>query len=116
MPFDGVAVEIPRIALEKIERVFALLRTADQWCQGAMERDGGRRCLVGAMRAAHAELLLERPILHAIMQETGHSYRRIESFNDSKATTHALVLKVLTTTRENLRNGTDGGCRPSASR
>ena len=110
MPFDGTAVEIPWIALEKIDRIFALLRTADRWCQGAMERDGGRRCMIGAMRAAHAELLLERPILHAIKQVTGHNYRCIESFNDSKVTTHALVLEILTKTRENLRNSTGRGC------
>lgn len=110
MPFDGTAVEIPWIALEKIDRIFALLRTADRWCQGAMERDGGRRCMIGAMRAVHAELLLERPILHAIKQVTGHNYRCIESFNDSKVTTHALVVEILTKTRENLRNSTGRGC------
>jgi hypothetical protein len=81
MPFDGPVVEIPRIALEKIDRIFVLLRSADRWCQGAMERDGGRRCILGAMRAAHAELLLERPILHAVKQVTGHNHRGIESFN-----------------------------------
>lgn len=105
MPLDGFAVDIPRIAVEKLDRIFAFLSTADRWCQGAMERDGGRQCIIGAMRAAHAELLLERPILHAIRQVTGHRYRRIESFNDSKATTHALVLEVLTQTRENLQHG-----------
>lgn len=105
MPLDGFAVGIPWIAVEKLDRILALLRTADRWCQGAMERDGGRRCMIGAMRAAHAELLLERPILHAIRQVTGHNYWRIESFNDSKATTHALVLEVLAKTRENLQNG-----------
>jgi len=106
MPFDSdsTVVEIPRIALEKIDQIFALLRTADRWCQGAMERDGGRRCVVGAMRAAHAELMLERPILHAIKQVTGHNHRCIESFNDCETTTHAMVLEVLTRTRENLRN------------
>ena len=46
----------------------------------------------------------------ALLGETGHNYRCIESFNDSKATTHALVLEVLTKTGENLRNGTDRGC------
>ena len=110
MPFDDCAVEIPWIALEKIERIFALLRTNDRWYQGAMERDGGRRCILGAMRAAHAEFLLERPILRAIRQVTGRNYRCIESFNDSETTTHAVVLEVLTKTRENLRNGTDRGC------
>ena len=109
MPLDGAALEMPWIALEKLDRIFALLNTADRWCQGAMERDGERRCIIGAMRAAHAELLLERPILHAIKEVTGYNYRCIESFNDSKATTHALVLEVLAKTRENLRNGADRG-------
>jgi len=110
MPLDGTAVEIPWMALEKLDRIFALLHAADRWCQGAMDRDGGRRCIIGAMRVAHAELLLERPILHAIKQVTGHNYRCIESFNDSKATTNALVLEVLTKARENLSHGADRGC------
>jgi hypothetical protein len=59
MSFDGAGIEIPRIALEKIDRINA--GTADRWCQGTMEGDGETRCVIGAMRAAHAELLLERP-------------------------------------------------------
>jgi hypothetical protein len=107
MPFDGSATEMPRIAIDKIDRIVALLHSRDRWCQGAMEREGGTRCIVGAMRAVHAELLLERPILHAIRQVTGRDYRRIESFNDSEATTHAVVLRVLAAARETLGKGAD---------
>ena len=86
MPLDDTGYGYASHALEKIGTVIALLSTADHWCKRQMETPDGRRCVLGAMRAAHAEIILRAPILHAINEVTGTAYRSIEVFNDAPGT------------------------------
>ena len=102
MPFDGTGYEDCFEALEKIDKVIDLLGDERRWCKKQLQTLDGRRCVFGAMKAADATHLLKAPILLAIEQVTGHSYARIEHFNDHPATTHALVVGVLRQARENI--------------
>jgi hypothetical protein len=103
MPFDGAGYEVRDRMLDQIDRVIALLATEDKWCKRMLESRDGRRCILGAMRAADAMIELTAPILQAIEQVTGRRYMRIEIFNDHSSTTHPLVLRVLHQARENVR-------------
>jgi hypothetical protein len=103
MAFDDNRHHVTVDALEKIDKVIALLATGDKWCKFFAESGDGRRCLWGAMRAEDAASVLEPPILDAIRQVTGLLHRCIDAFNDHPATTHALVLKVLHQARHNIR-------------
>jgi hypothetical protein len=116
MPFDGRVYEDRIVALEKIDRVIDLLASEDRWCKGLLQSSDGRRCILGAMQDADAVAVLRKPILQAIREVTGTSYRQIERFNDCGTTTHALVLQVLHQTRRNILSGElgSGVARPSA--
>jgi hypothetical protein len=105
MPFDGSEYEVRNRALDQIDRVIALLATEDKWCKRMLESADGRRCILGAMRAADAMIALNAPILQAIEQVTGRRHHCVESFNDRETTTHPLVLRVLRQARENIRAG-----------
>ena len=106
MPFDGTGHETgyeeESEELRMIDEVIALLSTKRKWCKRVLETWDGRRCILGAMMAAHAERALKLPVLGAIREVTGSSYLRIEQFNDDPATTHALVLQVLHRARRNI--------------
>lgn len=104
MPLDGSSF-VHDDALGRIDRVIDLLATEDRWCKGIAETPGGRRCIIGAIRAAEAHLVLEPLVLHAIREVSGRRYWRIESFNDAKTTTHAQVLAVLQRTRADIAAG-----------
>ena len=105
MPFDGTGYEGRIEALEKMDKVIDLLAREDRWCKQQLRSYDGRRCILGAMMAADATIVLKEPILLAIKQVTGRDYLRIEMFNDHPLTTHGLVLKVLSQARENVVNG-----------
>jgi hypothetical protein len=105
VPFDPANQELRLIALEKIERVIDLLGEPESWCKGALKTGDGRMCILGAVRAADAELLLYAPILRAVREVTGNAYRHIEKFNDSWLTSHTLVLDVLERVRDELAVG-----------
>lgn len=102
MPFDGTGYEGCFEALEKIDKVIDLLGDESRWCKKQLQTLHGRRCIVGAMKAADATYELNAPILRAIEQVTGRNHFRIEIFNDHPLTTHALVVQVLHRARENL--------------
>ena len=102
MPFDGTGYEDRFEALEKIDKVINLLGDESRWCQKQLQTPDGRRCILGAMKAADATYILKAPILRAIKQVTGHNHHRIEVFNDHPLTTHALVVQVLHRARENV--------------
>ena len=104
MPFDGQDF-IENRALDRIDAVARLLATERQWCKGSLQTPDGRRCLVGAMQAVHAQALLEPFILRAIRDVTGRSCWRIEAFNDRRSTDHAAVLCVLRRARERIVAG-----------
>jgi hypothetical protein len=92
-----------------MDAVIDLLATEDRWCKGALKNLMGQRCLMGAMQEAHA-LILKPYVLSAIRDVTGKNYHTVESFNDRRTTTHALVLDVLHHARRDLESG-----RPPAS-
>ena len=105
MPFDGSPRVRVQSALGKIDQVIDLLATERRWCKGRFQTDDGRRCIVGALRAAGAEAILRKPILRAIENVTGERCRRIELFNDAPNTTHSRVLEVLLQARQTLLIG-----------
>ena len=105
MPFDGTGYDGRIEALDKMDKVIDLLSREDRWCKQQLRSYDGRRCILGAMMAADATIVLKEPILLAIKQVTGRDYLRIEMFNDHPLTTHGLVLKVLSQARENVVNG-----------
>lgn len=119
MPFDGTGYEGRIECLEKMDKVIDLLSQEDRWCKQQLRSYDGRRCILGAMMASDATIVLKEPILMAIKQVTGRDYLRIEMFNDHPLTTHTLVLKVLQQARENIITGavsrTRGGAAAPAS-
>lgn len=102
MPFDGTRYEGRFEALEKMDAVIELLSDERRWCKKQLQTLDGRRCIVGAMRAADATYELRAPILRAIEQVTGRNHFRIEMFNDHPLTTHAVVVQVLHRAREDI--------------
>jgi hypothetical protein len=112
MPLDGTEFALsgdhPLAKLAAVERLIA---TRQQWCQGRMRDEKGRYCLVGAIEAADARLVLEPIILRAAREIGGKRYWRIEFFNDDPRTTHADVLRVLRRARENIIHSMIGGER-----
>lgn len=105
MPFDGKGMEIQLDTLDKLDRVIDLLDTPEKWCKGVLKSSDGRLCILGAVLEAHADKVLKAPLLAAIEQVTGRAYPRIETFNDHRATTHAMVLRVLRQARRNILAG-----------
>jgi hypothetical protein len=105
MPFDGTGYDGRIEALDKMDKVIDLLSREDRWCKQQLRSYDGRRCILGAMMAADATIVLKEPILMAIKQVTGRDYLRIEMFNDHPLTTHGLVLKVLHQARDNVLHG-----------
>lgn len=105
MPLDGKGMEIQLDTLDKIDRVIGLLDTPEKWCKGVLKSNDGRRCILGAVLEVHGDQVLKVPLLAAIEQVTGRSYPRIETFNDHRATTHAVVLQVLRQARRNILAG-----------
>ena len=103
MPVDDDRYRERNSALEKVDKVIALIATEDRWCKFFALSSDGRRCLWGALWAEDAAPVLEAPVLQAVTQVTGCRYESIDAFNDHPATTHATVLAVLHRTRQNLR-------------
>jgi len=104
MPFDGT--NVPSIdGLDKLDAVMELLHDESRWCKRALINADGQMCLMGALRSAGADAALKPHILYAIQEVTGARFRTIESFNDHRYTTHAVVLEVLRRTGENIALG-----------
>jgi len=103
MPLDDNRHDEQSDALEKIDKVIALLAIEDKWCKFFAETSDRRRCLWGAMWVEDATRILDVPILEAIRQVTGHHHWDIDTFNDHPTTTHATVLEVLHQARHNIR-------------
>ncbi len=102
MPFDGTGHERRIQVLDKMDKVIGLLSDPRHWCKRRLRTPDERYCILGAIIAADAGAELKAPILLAIKQVTGRDHLRIEAFNDSPLTTHALVVKVLRQARENI--------------
>jgi hypothetical protein len=103
MPLDDNRHDEQSDALEKIDKVIALLATEDKWCKFFAESSDRRRCLWGAMWVEDAARILDAPVLEAIRQVTGQRHWCIDTFNDHPTTTHATVLEVLHQARHNIR-------------
>ncbi|HKX08015.1 MAG TPA: hypothetical protein VJN67_07460 [Stellaceae bacterium] len=104
MPFDGV--EAPDlVALDKLEATRELIANQQRWCKGSLINAFGQMCILGALRRAEAEDELSAPMLAAIRDVTGKTFRSIERFNDHHATTHAMVMQVFDQTRQGLLSG-----------
>jgi hypothetical protein len=102
MPFDGTDY-FPRVkALEKIDQVITLLHSEECWCQGALQKADGRRCILGAMKAVEGTQILTKPILLAIWEVTGREYTMINVYNDRRMTTYPQVMEVLHQARQNI--------------
>ena len=102
MPFDGTVYEGRVRSLDKMDRIIDLLSDETRWCKRKLQTPDGRHCIAGAIVAVDAVTETKNAILLAIEQVTGDHYRGIESFNDHRLTTHALVVKVLRQARENM--------------
>jgi hypothetical protein len=102
MPFDGTGHERNAEVLDKMDQVLHLLSDERRWCKRELETDDGRRCIVGALIAVDAVMVLKKPIRLAIEQVIGEYYLKIEAFNDHPNTTHAVVMAVLQQARENI--------------
>ena len=105
MPFDGSGYERRIQALDKMDKVIDLLSDERRWCKWFLKTPDGRYCILGALRAVHAEKELVEPIMLAISQVTGRKWWIIHTFNDDPLTTHALVVQVLQQARENIVTG-----------
>jgi hypothetical protein len=103
MAFDGDRHHQQSNALDKLDKVAALLATEDRWCKFFGVSSDGRRCLWGALWAEDAATILEMPVLQAINKVTGRRYETIDAFNDDPDTTHGMVLAVLHQVREDLQ-------------
>jgi hypothetical protein len=104
MPFDGVGFSGNEHA-QKIDEVIDLLGIPERWGKGNFRTRDGRYCLRGAIKTVDQSEVLGPTVLEAINQVTGKSYRKIEYFNDSHWTDHAMVLTVLERARENIAAG-----------
>lgn len=104
MPFDGTVYQ-QFDTLAKLDQVTALLAEERHWCKGRLVTEDGRRCLLGAIKAASAQTQLKGPILLAIRQVTQRPFKTIPRFNDDAATTHETVLCVLRQARQNIAVG-----------
>jgi hypothetical protein len=104
MPFDGVGFSGNEFS-QKIDAVIDLLGVPERWGQGSFRTPDGRYCLRGAIRTVDQNEVLGPTVLDAINQVTGKNYHKIERFNDSVLTDHAMVLAVLARARENIAAG-----------
>jgi hypothetical protein len=104
MPFDGVGFSTNEYS-QKIEEVINLIGKPEKWGKGSFRSKDGRYCLRGAIRKLDRNEVLGPVVLDAINQVTDGRYFTIERFNDSKLTTHAMILTVLARARENIALG-----------
>jgi hypothetical protein len=101
MPLDEARWPQKSEALAKMDQVIDLLAEEHCWCKDHLRIDN-RRCILGAMMDVDAHELLGPPVQLAILQVTKRRDMDIGAFNDSPATTHARVMKVLRQARANI--------------
>jgi hypothetical protein len=98
MPYDG-RYFFRTSAATQVERVMEVIATEDMWCKNRLATADGRHCLRGALRAAGATYRVDRMLMRTIRQVTGQRLT-IEAFNDNDHTTHASVLNILNSARD----------------
>jgi hypothetical protein len=97
MPFDGTSFHRSD-AIGRLDRAISLLAHEDLWVKRALETADGRRCIMGALRAANAETL--EPFVCRAIKELVGKHLTVVAFNDHHATTHAMVMQVLGRARQ----------------
>ena len=97
MPYDGTRY-FHSDAIARLDRAIDLLASEDRWVKHVLETADGRRCIMGALRTADAQML-ERFVCTAIEELVGKRLN-IVAFNDSRDTTNAMVIHVLTRARQ----------------
>ncbi len=97
MPFDGNSYRRSE-AIARIDRAIGLIADETRWVKRVLETSDGRRCIMGALRTADAQML-EPFICDAIEEVTGKRLN-VVAFNDSRGTTHAMVMQVMARARE----------------
>lgn len=115
MPFDGAGFPANEY-LQKIDAVIDLIGPPERWGKGRFRSQDGRYCLRGAIRTVDKREVLGPVVLDAIKQVTRRNYFTIETFNDCRRTTHAMVITVLARARENIAAGRFGRTATSAIR
>lgn len=94
MPFDRPIATSAEL-LASLERAAALIGRESRWCRGKEISADGRRCLIGALKAAgHAEQLIPL-VLRAARRLKGFPYPRLDLFNDDLLTSHCDVIGAL---------------------
>ncbi len=104
MPFDGTNY-VRSDAIGRIDAAIGFLAHEDRWAKRVLETSDGRRCIMGALRAANAQMF-EPFIIDAIEELTGRRVK-VVTFNDRYITTHAAVMRVMQRARA-LVAATDG--------
>lgn len=97
MPFDGMNYRRTD-AVGRLDHAIGLLATEDRWVKRVLETADGRRCIMGALRAANAEML--EPFVCRAIEELVGKRLTVVAFNDHHATTHAMVMQVMGRTRQ----------------
>ena len=97
MPFDGTSYS--RIdAIGRFDQAIGLLAREDRWAKRVLETSDGRRCIMGALRTANAQMF-EPFVADAIEEMTGRRLK-VVTFNDRCTTTHAMVMHVMQRARQ----------------
>ena len=91
MPFDGTLTPRQVHLLDKLDEVSEYLASENIWCKRRLHDPNGQRCLLGALKEAHADWHLYQPVISAARQVTGITYHRIETFNDAARTDFSTV-------------------------
>jgi hypothetical protein len=104
MPFDGTTFPSTH-AVDRIDAVITLIGDERRWCKGALFNGSGQMCIAGALKQVEAETVLRPLVVRAAREVTGRHFWTVESFNDSRSTTHDVVMTVLYRTRENIVGG-----------
>jgi hypothetical protein len=103
MPFDGL--ETPFSYLPKLDQVIDLIEAPNQWIKHTYRSPWGGYCLKEALNMVGIADVLEPAILKTAGARAAREFCCIESFNDAPLTTHAEVMAVLRTVREDIITG-----------
>ena len=103
MPFDGL--ETPFSYLPKLDQVIDLIEAPNQWIKHTYRSPWGGYCLKEALNMVGVAEVFEPVILKTAGRRADREFCCIESFNDAPQTTHAEVMAVLHTVRENIVTG-----------
>jgi hypothetical protein len=105
MPYDGFKYTPDDEAVRLLDRVVTIIPTPDRWCQGKLNDDAGRHCLMGAVMVAdagsvHLEWTSTNVARATIFKTlTALAGENPAIFNNRPETTHADVLRLIADAR-----------------